>query len=65
MKMRTDTAAAALQRGGHFVARVNKGRLDVERYTDFLNEWYEAGYRPHLVFEQGGNTVTIFERFRE
>jgi len=59
---RVDTAQQARERGDFCVARVNKGRLDVERFTDTLNQWAQAGYRLHTVFEQDGNTVTIFER---
>jgi len=63
---RTDSALVAFERawqsGDQYVTRVNKGRLDVERHTDFLNGAYERGFRLHTVFEQNGNTVMVFER---
>jgi len=63
---RTDSALVAFERawnsGDQYVTRVNKGRLDVERHTDFLNGVYQRGFRLHTVFEQNGNTVMVFER---
>jgi len=58
---RTDTGFAPFTRGDHYVTRVNKDRLDVERHTDYLNKVWDAGYRLHTIFEQNGNTVMIFE----
>ncbi len=63
---RTDSKAQArdraLERGDHYVTRVNKNRLDMERFTDDLNQWWDAGFRLAHVFEQQGNTVMVFER---
>jgi hypothetical protein len=59
---RTDTAKGAFDRGDHYVARVNKDRLDVERHTDFLNDAWARGYRLQFCFEQHGNTLMIFEQ---
>ena len=59
---RTDTGTDVFTRGDQYVTRVNTGRLDVERHTDYLNKVWAAGYRLHTTFEQNGNTVMIFER---
>lgn len=63
---RTDTGVQAFERaraqGDQYVTRVNRGRLDVERNTDFMNMIYRRfGYRLHSIFEQAGNTVMVFE----
>jgi hypothetical protein len=58
---RLDTGMAAFERGDRYVLRVNKARLDVERHTDYLNEASRLGYRVLMMFEQGGNTITLFE----
>jgi len=66
IKPRTDYGAQAFDRaelqGDRYVARVNKGRLDVERHTDALNDIWRRGWTLTFVFEQDGNTVMIFER---
>jgi hypothetical protein len=66
LNSRTDTGWAAFdrawERGNQYVTRVNKGRLDVERHTDFLNEAFARGFALHTIFEQSGNTVMVFER---
>ena len=65
--MRIDTGMQPFERaraqGDQYVTRVNKGRLDVERNTDYMNRIYrEYGYRLHVIFEQDSNTVMVFER---
>jgi hypothetical protein len=63
---RTDSSHEAFKRavdnGDQYVTRVNKGGLDVERHTDFLNKAYATGFRLFAIFEQSGNTVMVFER---
>ena len=63
---RTDTGLDVFERAwknsDQYVCRVNTGRLDVERHTDYLNKVFAAGFRLHTTFEQNGNTVMIFER---
>jgi hypothetical protein len=63
---RTDSSNEAFERaankGDQYVTRVNKGGLDVERHTDFLNRAWHSGFRLHSIFEQNGNTVMVFER---
>lgn len=63
---RTDSADQAFERainkGDHYVTRVDRGKLDVERHSDFLNDAHRAGFRLHSIFEQNGNTVMVFER---
>ena len=63
---RTDNSDQAFERavsnGDQYVTRVNRGGLDVERHTDFLNKAYRTGFRLHSIFEQNGNTVMVFER---
>ena len=66
---RTDSSDAAFRRaleaGDLYVVRVNTGRLDVERHTDFLNHvWKTFGFKVAHVIEQNGNTVEFFERAR-
>jgi uncharacterized protein DUF2510 len=61
-KLRTDFTSTARARGDHYIARVNTGRLDVERFTDSLNEWFASGYKLAHLMEQNGNTVMVFER---
>lgn len=60
---RTDTKFEAFERGDRYVTRVNKGHLDVERHTDYLNKCYALGYSLRFCFEQNGNTVMIFEKW--
>lgn len=63
---RTDSSNEAFSRardkGDHYVTRVDRGKLDVERHTDFLNKAFSDGFRLHSIFEQNGNTVMVFER---
>jgi hypothetical protein len=63
---RTDHTGEAFARawtnGDQYVTRVNKGGLDVERHTDYLNRTFAAGFALHSIFEQNGNTVMVFER---
>lgn len=66
MLSRTDTTQAAFERarqnGDRYITRVNTGRLDVERHSDYLNQAWSAGFRLHTIFEQNGNTVMVFEQ---
>jgi hypothetical protein len=63
---RTDSTKDAFERawknGAQYVTRVNRGGLDVERHTDYLNEAFRSGFALHSIFEQNGNTVMVFER---
>lgn len=63
---RTDSSNQAFDRaakkGDRYVTRVDRGKLDVERHTDFLNDAWSSGFRLHSIFEQNGNTVMVFER---
>jgi hypothetical protein len=59
---RTDTGMDPFTKGDHYVTRVNKGGLDVERHSDYLNKVWAAGYQLHTALEQNGNTLMIFER---
>jgi hypothetical protein len=58
-------AADALASGGcsgeHYVTEVNKGSIHMGTWKAHLNERYTSGYRLQQVFEQDGNTVTVFE----
>jgi hypothetical protein len=64
--MRTDNTTVAfdnaITNGDQYVTRVNRGGLDVERHTDYLNKAWAIGFRLHSIFEQNGNTVMVFER---
>lgn len=41
---------------------VNKRSLNMAVYAQRLNARARDGWRLHTAFEQGGNTVSIFER---
>jgi len=66
---RTDTGMQAFERawadGDQYVTRVNRGALDVERHTEYLNKVYRVGFALLDIFEQSGNTVMVFERRAE
>ena len=50
--------------GQQYVTVVEKGALNVEQHTEFLNRAFGLGYRLHSIFEQRDNTVMVFERWR-
>jgi hypothetical protein len=47
---------------GHYFTEVNKGSINMSTLSDKLNRRYAEGWRLHSIFEQNGNTVTVFER---
>lgn len=65
-RVKTNAAATvfgqAWAAGSQYVTQVNKGRLNAESHTDYLNAAYGQGFRLHTIFEQDGNTVMVFER---
>lgn len=48
--------------GDHYDAVVNKGDLNMARFTSELNERWRSGWRLAHVIEQHGNTVMVYER---
>jgi len=44
----------------HYQTEVNKGSINMGRWQSHLNEMYGKGYQLDQVFEQDGNTVTVF-----
>ena len=48
----------------HYQTEVNKGDVNMRALESDLNQRYEDGWRLAHVFEQGGNVVFIWERFR-
>ena len=46
----------------HYVTEVNKGDLNMRSFTNDLNDKWDKGYRLVYVFEQGGNTIAVFEK---
>jgi hypothetical protein len=48
--------------GEHYHAEVNKKDLNVGAFTQTLNQRWRDGWRLAHVFEQGGNTVVVWER---
>jgi hypothetical protein len=46
----------------HYEATVNRGDLSVRSLTDELNDRWGKGWKLANAFEQGGNTVLIWER---
>ncbi len=41
---------------------VNKGSINMRSFANDLNQRGAEGWRLAHVFEQGGNTITVFER---
>lgn len=48
--------------GAHYDAVVNKGSLNMGRFTSELNSRWDSGWRLAHVIEQAGNTVMVYER---
>jgi hypothetical protein len=46
----------------HYDAEVNRGDLNVSSFARDLNKRYEDGWKLAHIFEQGGNTVVVWER---
>ncbi len=52
------------KRGGkHYEVEVNREDLNAGAFEKAANERYENGYRIADVFQQGGNTVCVWERY--
>lgn len=47
---------------GQYLTEVNKGSINMSTLTDKLNDRYEEGWKLHSIFEQNGNTLTVYER---
>lgn len=47
---------------GQYLTEVNKGGVNMSTLTDKLNKRHEQGWRLHTIYEQGGNTVMVFEK---
>ena len=48
----------------HYEAEVNRGDLNMRSFSDTLNDRWRDGWRLAHIFEQGGNTVMVWERTR-
>lgn len=48
--------------GDRYEAEVNRGDLNVGSFTRGLNARWNDGWQLAHVFEQGGNTVVVWER---
>lgn len=48
----------------HYETEVNKGDLNMRAFQRRLNERHEQGWKLAHIFSQGGNTITIWERYR-
>lgn len=46
----------------HYEATVNKGSLNVGRFTGELNQRWKNGWKLGQVIEQHGNTLVVWER---
>jgi hypothetical protein len=44
-----------------YATEVNKGSINMTRFTAKLNDYARLGWRLHTALEQHGNTVVIFE----
>lgn len=49
--------------GAHYEVEVNRDNLNAGAFEKAANERHENGYRIAQLFEQGGNTVCVWERF--
>jgi hypothetical protein len=45
-----------------YYTEVNKGSINMRSFTGDLNKKGGEGWRLAHVFEQAGNTITVFER---
>jgi hypothetical protein len=45
-----------------YATEVNKGSINMRSWSNDLNKKGAEGWRLAHVFEQGGNTVMVFER---
>lgn len=62
-EMRAEGKAAYAQAtSGHYEATVNKGSVSMTQLSATLNKRWGAGWELAHIFEQAGNTVTIWER---
>ena len=46
----------------HYDCEVNRGDLSMHWLKDTLNDRWSDGWKLGQVFEQGGNTVIVWER---
>lgn len=46
----------------HYDADVNKGSINMGRFTDSLNDRWEDGWKLSHIYEQDGNTIIIWEQ---
>lgn len=49
-------------KGDAYTTYVNKGSINMRVLTNTLNDYAKDGWRLHTIFEQGGNTICVFER---
>lgn len=47
---------------GQYFTEVNKGSINMSTLTDRLNQRHAEGWDLHSIFEQDGNTITVYER---
>jgi hypothetical protein len=45
-----------------YITEVNRGDLNMGSLERSLNDKHKDGYKLAHIFEQGGNTIMIFER---
>lgn len=56
--------SAGAEGGPHYEIEVNKGSTNVGAFERAANGRHANGYRMAHVYEQDGNTVCVWERFR-
>ena len=61
-KTATEAVTSGVTGGDQYLVEVNKNDLNVRAMTAHLNSKWKDGWRLAHVFEQNGNTVTVFER---
>ena len=47
---------------GHYEAEVNRGDINMDHFTNQLNQRWDNGWRLARLFEQSGNTIIVWER---
>jgi hypothetical protein len=48
----------------HYEAEVNKGSLNMGHMTREMNDRYEKGWKLAHIFEHGGDTILVWEKYK-
>jgi hypothetical protein len=58
------TFTAGKKDGPHYQMEVNKGSIRMQTFESIANQRIANGYRIGHIFEQDGNAIVVWERFR-